>query len=128
MSDNNVGKRTIKAFQQDYPEAKPYIQNYARWVKDNEFVANANYDRVSPVMKKLKDETALTPKQIEDGLNRLIKDAGLENTANAKKVEVVIDDMLSNGFESARIGQMPADGDYLKLKSQLEGKKILPQQ
>ena len=82
---DTVGNRKVNAYQYDNPEVKPFYQGAARYILDNEFVPNAQFDETTKVMEMIKDETGLTPKQVKDGLERIINDEGAENRANAKK-------------------------------------------
>jgi hypothetical protein len=122
----SVGDRTVKAYQFENPEVKPYFREYAEYILNNEYVANENLDRITDVMKKLKADTGLTPSEIKDALERLVKNQGQENVAAAKRVEIVIDDMLTNGFDSVLGGNVPPIKDYLDIKSRIEGVKIKP--
>lgn len=122
----DVGDRKIKAYQFDNPEVKPYYQDYAQYILENEFVPNAQLNRTTLIMDQLKADTGLQPAQIKDALERLIKDKGQENVAAAKRVELVIDDMLTNGFDSVLGDNIPPIQDYIDIKSKLEGKEIIP--
>ena len=119
----DVGNKKVNSYQFDNPEIKPYYQTYSNYILNNEFVPNAQFGKTTEVMNKLKSDTGMTPKEIKTGLDKIIKDNGLENSADAKRVEIVLDDMLSKGFTDIKGESLPADIDYLKLKSTIEGKQ-----
>jgi hypothetical protein len=124
--DALISDRKVKAYMFENPEVKDYYQTYAKYILDDEFVPNAQENRITEVMLKLKSDTGLQPAEIKDALERLVKNNGQENVAAAKRVELVIDDMLTNGFESVRGEKVSAIDDYLKLKSEIEGREIKP--
>jgi uncharacterized protein (DUF2164 family) len=122
----NVGDKKVKAYQFENPEVKPYYQDYAQYILDNEYVPNEQFYRTTDVMQKLKADTGLQPAQVKDALERLVADKGQENTAAAKRVEIAIDDMLTNGFTTSRGDKVPPIKDYIALKSKIEGADIAP--
>jgi hypothetical protein len=122
----NVGDKKVKAYQFENPEVKPYYQDYAQYILDNEYVPNEQLYRTTDVMQKLKADTGLQPAQVKDALERLVKNNGQENAAAAKRVEIAIDDMLTNGFTTSRGDKVPPIKDYIALKSKIEGADITP--
>jgi hypothetical protein len=126
--DALISDRKVKAYMFENPEIKDYFQLYAKYILDNEFVANEQFEAVTDVMKKLKADTGLTPAQIKDALERLTVNRGHENAAAAKRVEIVIDDMLSNGFYMRNGNKVPPMDDYLEKKSIIEGVEIKPRE
>jgi hypothetical protein len=125
---NLITNPKTKAYQFENPEVKDYYQTYAKYILDDEFVPNAQEARLTEVMAKLKADTGLQPAEVKDALERLVKNAGQENVAAAKKVETVIDDMLTNGFDSVHGERVPPMDDYIKVKSEIEGREIKPRQ
>jgi hypothetical protein len=123
-SVRNVGNRNVKSYMFENPEVKDLYQGAAKYILDYEFVPNEQLDRITPIMKQLKADTGLTPAQVKDALERLVNNHGQENVAAAKRVELVIDDMLSNGFDMFDGEHIDANTDYLKLKSAIEGREI----
>lgn len=124
---NNVGDKKINAYQFDNPEVQNEIQAYAHYIKNNELLSGINkIESTSPVMKKLKEATKASYAEIDKALNNIIKDQGAENNAVSKRVEMVIDDMLTNGFDDIKGERWPADTSYLSKKSNIEGKPIKP--
>ena len=124
--DALISDRKVKAYQFENPEVKDYYQTYAKYILDDEFVPNAQEARITEVMAKLKADTGLQPAAVKDALERLIANKGQENVAAAKRVELVIDDMLSNGFESVRGERVNPIDDYIRIKSEIEGREIIP--
>jgi hypothetical protein len=125
---NIITNPKVKAYQFENPEVKDYYQTYAKYILDDEFVPNEQLGQVTEIMKKLKSDTGLQPSEVKDALERLVKNAGQENVAAAKKVETVIDDMLSNGFDSVHGERVNPIDDYIQIKSKIEGKEIKPGQ
>ncbi|EGD47149.1 hypothetical protein Cpap_1541 [Ruminiclostridium papyrosolvens DSM 2782] len=119
--DALISKKNVKAYQFDNPEVKPFYQDYAKYILDNEFVPNKNLNRDTKVMKMLREDTGLTPKDIKTGLEKLVVNQGQENVAAAKRIELVIDDMLTKGFDSVVAGNIPPVQDYIDIKNKLEG-------
>ena len=83
--DGSVSNKKVQAYQFENPEVKPYFQDYAQYILDNEFVDNAQLNRPTKVMEMIKTETGMTPKAVKDGLERLVHNQGQENVAAAKK-------------------------------------------
>ena len=103
-----------------------YIKGAAKYILDFEYVPNEQFERITPIMKQLKADTGLQPAQIKDALERLVENHGQENAAAAKRVELVIDDMLTNGFDMSDGVHIDANEEYLKLKSAIEGREVVP--
>ncbi|MEN6313265.1 MAG: hypothetical protein ABFD25_03335 [Clostridiaceae bacterium] len=122
----NVGDKKVKAYMFENPEVKDLYQGAAKYILNFEFVPNEKDYPATDIMKQLKADTGLQPAQIKDALERLINNHGQENAAAAKRVELVIDDMLTNGFDMSDGVHIDPNEDYLKLKSQIEGREIKP--
>jgi hypothetical protein len=122
----NVGTPKVKAYMFENPEVKDLYQGAARYILDNEYVPNEQFSPTTAIMKQLKADTGLQPAEIKDALERLVKNHGQENQAAAKRVELVIDDMLTNGFDMSDGIHIDANEDYLKLKSAIEGRDVKP--
>jgi len=126
MYYGKISKRDVNAYQFDNPEVKPFYKEYASYFLENEFVPHAQKELYpSKAMELLKEKSGLTPKNVKDGLERIIEDNGKENVANAKKIEVSLDYMLSNGIPESRTlpKGFPPVKKYLEIKSKLEGKQ-----
>ena len=134
-----VGERSINAFQYDNPEVRPFYKEVAgellRDAKDTikgERILTGNYEannqewsgtkrQTSESIARIKDSFNATYAEIENALNRLIHDDGQENIALAKRIELVIDDMLTEGYKDFGGNNIPPNEDYIALKDKLAG-------
>lgn len=137
-SSDDMGNRSIKAFQYDHPEIQPYYKEAAAALLDELSVAekggqiikrgDANSGEAFTRTKRgaserisaLLDDYGLSYKQIDTALNAIINDKGQENIAAAKRVEFVLDEMLTNGYQSM-YGFIPANQDYINAKNSIAG-------
>ena len=126
----NVGSKKVKAYQQENPSAKPYIQNMASTLLGDlqqgikggrEYGINPETRTVNRVDRIEREQSqpinamldkGMTYKQIEDGLQRLVDDNGRENTASAKRAELYVYDALQNGYQSIVSGDTPANVEF----------------
>lgn len=133
-----VGGRDVNAFQFDHPELHRYYQEAA-----NALIADADlslqqpmsrrYERTmegnavqqaaqtSPHLRQAMDETGLSRDAIIDAAQRIITDQGQENVAAAKRVELILDDMLSNGYTTMTGEQIGPNSGYLAAKQGIRG-------
>lgn len=133
-SRDSVGSRKVTAFSFAHPELRPYIvemaqnflydlengtkgerfqiQGQQRWGGVKRFQTEA----ISQLL-----DSKMTYAEIRDGLNRLIQGEGQENTAAAKKVELALDDALSNGYTGIDGDMLPPNVEYLLEKSRIQG-------
>lgn len=133
-----VGGRDVNAFQFDHPELHRYYQEAA-----NALIADADlslqqpmsrrYERTmegnavqqaaqtSPHLRQAMDETGLTRDSIIDAAKRIVTDHGQENVAAAKRVELILDDMLSNGYTTMTGEQVGPNSGYLNAKQSILG-------
>ena len=133
-----VGGRDVNAFQFDHPELHRYYQEAA-----NALIADADlslqqpmsrrYERTmegnavqqaaqtSPHLRQAMDETGLTRDAIIDAAQRIITDQGQENVAAAKRVELILDDMLSHGYTTMTGEQVGPNSGYLAAKQGILG-------
>ena len=133
-----VGGRDVNAFQFDHPEMHRYYQEAA-----NALIADADlslqqpmsrrYERTmegnavqqaaqtSPHLRQAMDETRLPRDAIIDAAQRIITDQGQENVAAAKRVELILDDMLSNGYTTMTGEQVGPNSGYLTAKQGILG-------
>ena len=134
---SDVSSRKVNAFQFDNPELHEHyavaangLQNDLRMatkgerfgVKDSDgyYVDSIGIKRsVSPEIEVLLDNAKLSYAQIEKGLADLIADHGQENYAAAKKIELVLDDMLTNGYEVEGY-QIEPDYEYIQKKEAIK--------
>lgn len=137
---NTVGERRIKAFQFDHPEVHPFYReaaadlmeelNYAEKgggiVKLKEHGAGDDqYIRMkrsaSERIAKLLDDEDISYADIERSITAIINDKGQENFAAAKRVELMLDNMLSNGYRDIYGGYHEPNADYLEAKQAIPG-------
>lgn len=133
-----VGSRDVNAFQFDHPELHRYYQEAA-----NALIADADlslqqpmsrrYERTmegnavqqaaqtSPHLRQAMDETGLSRDAIIDAAQRIITDQGQENVAAAKRVELILDDMLSHGYTTMTGEQVGPNSGYLTAKQSIFG-------
>lgn len=123
--DSLIANRKVKAYMFENPEVKTLYQGTAEYILNYEFVPNEQYARTTDIMKQLKADTGLTPAQIKDALERLINNHGQENAAAAKRIELVIDDMLTNGFDTVDDMHIEPNEGYIEMKSIIEGRDIV---
>lgn len=135
---DTVGGRDVNAFQFDHPELHRYYQEAA-----NALIADADlslqqpmgrrYERTmegnavqkaaqtSPHLRQAMDETGLSRDAIIDAAQRIITDQGQENVAAAKRVELILDDMLSHGYTTMTGEQVGPNSGYLTAKQGIVG-------
>ena len=102
----DVGNRSVKAFQFDYPQLHPYYVQAAQALMED-----ANWSLETQSNQKGKGTVARYSEALERaanlGLSRqeiiqvcqdIIADRGQENYAAAKKVELILDQILSEGY------------------------------
>lgn len=133
-----VGGRDVNAFQFDHPELHRYYQEAA-----NALIADADlslqqpmsrrYERTmegnavqqaaqtSPHLRQAMDGTGLSRDAIIDAAKRIITDQGQENVAAAKRVELILDDMLSHGYTTMTGAQVGPNSGYLTAKQSILG-------
>lgn len=137
---NTVGERRINAFQFDHPEVHSFYKeaaadlmeelNYAEKgggiVKLKEHGAGDDqYIRMkrtaSERIAKLLDDEDISYADIERSISAIINDKGQENFAAAKRVELMLDNMLSNGYRDIHGGYHEPNADYLEAKQAIPG-------
>lgn len=135
----NVGKRNVKAYQFEHPEVKPYFESEARVmlgdlrnsVRGEKSYSDALYDvdgmgytgtkrQTTDDIAALLDGTGFNSKgysyqEIEDALEAIIKDNGAENNAASKRVEMMLDERLRNGYTSYDGLEIPASQEYIDM-------------
>lgn len=117
---DNVSNPKVKAYQSTHPEVKAFFREQAEIMLNdlNNMIDARNVTTVRSQTRATSSQierllnAGMTKAQIRDGLERIIRDNGAENTANAKKVETTLDDALANGYQSMQ-GQVPKNLDYV---------------
>lgn len=137
----NVSGRNVNAFQFDHPELHSYYsaaaeqlsgiadislsrgqQKGARQRTANGYQRN-NQIFETPAMRKAMNE-GLTRTQIIDAAQRIINDNGQENVKAAKTLEIVLDDMLTNGYTAVDGTAVAPNTDYIAAKQQIAGAEV----
>ena len=127
---DNVKDKTVKAYQQENPEVKPYYQETAsRLLSDLQMGFKGSRDAgIDPETRNVTKmigqkrqqsgpinqmrEAGLDYDQIQNGLERIIEDNGKENTVTAKRVELFVHDATVNGYDSIVDGRVPENTAY----------------
>ena len=137
---DDVGSRKVKAFQFLFPEMKDYYKPLAQELigdLDNtiqgERMKIGSYEMsneewvgierfTSETIAAIKDDNNVSYDDIRNALERLIADDGQENVALAKRIELVLDDMLTKGYKTFDGTKIPANEEYITKKEALIGK------
>jgi hypothetical protein len=137
---NTIGKETkVNAYQYDNPEVKPYFQEMAQMLgedigniasKDNRTTNKGGGTSLSTnidAVKQLKD-MGYSYNQIIDGIMDIIDDNGKENNALSKKIEIILDDQLRNGYVNSYGKYISPNEKYINLisKNNVQTKQELP--
>lgn len=133
----DMGDRKIPAFQFDHPQLHPYYAQAARALLDELSITQKGGETIrtgpgyydfarlkrstSPEIETLLDEYGLSYGQIEKALRAIVEDHGQENFAAAKRVELVLDRMLSEGYTSSVDGPVEANVNYIAEKGRIAG-------
>jgi len=142
----DISSQKVNAYQYDHPEVKDFYQAEAREMLDElsmgvkgERIALDRWDnpldtttgskyteikglkrRQSDSITELLDDWKMSYADIRKALNSIVDDKGAENTANAKKVEAIIDKRLRQGYTGYSDGvDVPPNGDYIALAQRL---------
>ena len=131
----SVGDRKVKAFTYENPEAKPFFQMEAnamlgelmqttkgeRHYNDELYYATGGEQGWYGTKRFTSDEIAylldggLSYAQIENGLNAIIEGNGAENNAASKRIEMMINDRLLNGYTDFMTGEhIPPNQGYIE--------------
>ena len=137
----NVSGRNVNAFQFDHPELHSYYSAAAEQIAGiadmslsrgqqkgaRQRTANgykrSNQIFETPAMRKAMDE-GLSRTQIIDAAQRIINDNGQENVKAAKTLEIVLDDMLTNGYTAVDGTAVAPNTDYIAAKQQIAGAEV----
>lgn len=137
-SSEDMGDRKINAFQFDHPEVHRYYSEAAaellnelsvterggQTLRLGDYQTGYEYRRTRRAAPEriatMLDDYGLSYDQIEKALDAIIHNHGQENIAAAKRVEFVLDDMLTNGYQSMN-GYIPPNQEYIKAKASIAG-------
>lgn len=132
-------RRSLNAFQFDHPELHRFFADAATWLKSDmgqkggeyirevtehgltgDIISRTSRIQPEPVVRLL-DEFRLSYAEIDKALDAIIKDRGQENYAAAKKVELVLDEMLTHGWTDAAGRYLPGVPEYVDAASKIAG-------
>lgn len=130
----DASNRKVNAFQYDHPELRPYYQSAARALlsdlssavkgerfptfdQDGYVTGYTGVQRsVSEPIEQALDNANLSYAQIQKAAEDLIADNGQENYAAAKKLELILDQMLSDGYTDAEGRFVEPDPEYIAVR------------
>lgn len=132
---DNVADKTVRSLQKDFPEVQKHIQNEAQIlkgeletvVKGEKMVirdelgyaigTNSTNRQASETVELIRDITGKDYDQINKAVDNIIKGNVNDNNFLAKKIELLLDDRLSNGYRDSYTGlDIPAVNDYISVK------------
>src|SRR5690606_34002908 len=128
----------IMSYQFLHPELADYIQSMALYISgevrnsvkgerfytehEGDLIITGTSKYVSETVQRIQDETGATYAEITQALQNIIEGKGAENTALAKKIELILDDNLTEGYTTFEGIEIPPDMDYILAKKQVEQK------
>ena len=125
----DAANRGTKAFQFDYPELHDYFVEAAQSLMDDVQAAQdtdyiQRYKKGGaayhgPINRLI--DSGMTKPRIIQCLTDIINNNGAENYADAKRVEIVLNDMLSNGWLDMARKSHAANADYISAKDGIVG-------
>lgn len=136
----SVGERSVNAFQFDHPELHSYyadaaavlqeemsfaqkggelIRRTSREVGDDEYIRTKR--GVSERIARLLDDEGVRYDDIDRSLSAIIHNHGQENFAAAKRVELLLDDMLTNGYTDIHGQHIAPNEAYIAAKKAIPG-------
>ena len=138
---STIGKQTnVNAYQYDNPKVKPYFQEMAQQMgedlayissSDNRSTQKGGGTKLSATTKAmdiLHNEQGYSYNQISQGLQNIIDDKGSENNAISKKIELVIDEQLRNGYTNALGKNIEPNQEYINTITEQYSLAEQPQQ
>lgn len=136
----SVGERSVNAFQFDHPELHSYyadaaavlqeemsfaqkggelIRRTSREAGDDEYIRTKR--GVSERIARLLDDEGVRYDDIDRSLDAIIHNHGQENFAAAKRVELLLDDMLTNGYTDIHGQRIAPNEEYIAAKKAIPG-------
>lgn len=136
----SVGERSMNAFQFDHPELHGYyadaaavlqeemsfaqkggelIRRTSREAGDDEYIRTKR--GVSERIARLLDDEGVRYDDIDRSLSAIIHNHGQENFAAAKRVELLLDDMLTNGYTDIHGQHIAPNEEYIAAKKAIPG-------
>lgn len=118
---SSVSDRSVKPFQMEHPELHKYYEKMAQTVLYDIGMATQFRTTNGYPKTKFTDEfkRALGGSSFNDGLQALLdisNDQGSENYALAKRMELFLDDLLTNGYKGAS-----GNAEYIRAKENISG-------
>lgn len=136
----SVGERSVNAFQFDHPELHSYYADAAAVLqeemsfaqKGGELIRRTNREAgddeyirtkrgVSERIARLLDDEGVRYDDIDRLLSAIIHNHGQENFAAAKRVELLLDDMLANGYTDIHGQHIAPNEEYIAAKKAIPG-------
>lgn len=136
----SVAARKMTAFQYKHPQFRKYYREMAEILQMDAAMSDAysgmrtvikpgtkgkrtlRYKRVSTdIIDTAMDKYGLSRPRLIKILDDIIKDQGAENYADAKRVELLLDDMLSHGYKTIDGREIPPNQEYLAEKAKIPG-------
>lgn len=136
----SVGERSVNAFQFNHPELHSYyadaaavlqeemsfaqkggelIRRTSREAGDDEYIRTKR--GVSERIARLLDDEGVRYDDIDRSLSAIIHNHGQENFAAAKRVELLLDDMLTNGYTDIHGQHIAPNEEYIAAKKAIPG-------
>lgn len=139
----SVGERSVNAFQFGHPELHSYYADAAAVLqeemsfaqKGGELIRRTNREAgddeyirtkrgVSERIARLLDDEGVRYDDIDRSLSAIIHNHGQENFAAAKRVELLLDDMLANGYTDIHGQHIAPNEEYIAAKKAIPGADI----
>jgi len=144
----DVGKKNVKSFQYENPQLHNFFVDAAGMMQDDlnnttkgergaayayDYMADSDAAKTSGYVwwgtkrdttrpiATIKDDIKLSYNDIYKALDAIIDDKGQENYAAAKRVEIILDGMLTNGYKNIRGEIVPPNEAYIEAKSKIAG-------
>lgn len=136
----SAGERSVNAFQFDHPELHSYyadaaavlqeemsfaqkggelIRRTSREAGDDEYIRTKR--GASERITRLLDDEGVRYDDIDRSLSAIIHNHGQENFAAAKRVELLLDDMLANGYTDIHGQHIAPNEEYIAAKKAIPG-------
>ena len=136
----SVGERSVNAFQFDHPELHQYfaeaaadlseemsfaqkggelIRRTSREAGDDEYIRTKR--GVSDRIARLLDDEGVRYDDIDRSIEAIIHNHGQENFAAAKRVELLLDEMLTNGYTDIHGRYVAPNERYIEAKRAIPG-------
>lgn len=145
----SVGDPKVKSFQYNNPELQPFIQEGLQILADDldhtlpgeryyngidpngvgsQGLWSGQKRHTTPEIARLKDDYGMSYADINKAMDDLTQDAGKENNANAKRIELVIDQILTKGHRTLSGAEFPPNQAYIDAKGKIAGARPVQQQ